>query len=313
MRLPSYFVIVALLIPAPALAGPAELVTVAMETRSVDSPAYEDLGLLPLQRKLALRLTQAGFAVVAPHMRPRIRLVFTVEDGRIIITARQGEPRQVRRVQREQRDLNSYHLEVMHKAVGLTRQVADGLPSTPPPPTPPPPAPPPPAPEAPEQQGWRWELSLGASALHRLDGTDALVQAGVRYGAGQGVGLRGVLGVSPSNQDGLAVHEVSVQLGAAWRQGLIPDTLHLDAGLLVGFVAHRYRLEPAGEAGTRWDFVGSLTLGLTYQVLEHLGLRACFAPGLTEQSRRHARGGETLWSRSLLRIEAGAAVVILLD
>ncbi len=306
MRLILNLIVVLLLGAAPSSAAATELITVAMETRGIGNKAFDELGILPLQRKLALRLTQAGFAVVAPHMRPRIRLVITAWDGRITITAREDDPSQVQRVQREQADLNSYHLEVIHKAVGMTREVADELPAARPPP------PPPPAPQAPPkpEDPWLWELALGASALYRLDGVDANVLAGLRLGRASGLGFRGGLGVSPSNQEGLSVQELSLQLGASWRFELLPGKLHLEAALMLGFLGHIYQLDRTDEQGSRWDFLGSIPLELGYQIRDYIGLRLFLAPGLTEQARTHNLHGEPVWTRSYFRLDAGAAVVI---
>ncbi|MCA9673263.1 MAG: hypothetical protein KC503_47060, partial [Myxococcales bacterium] len=69
------------------------LLMVAVDVRGVDDATFRRFGVLALTRKIALRLTQSGFAVVAPERRPHVR-VSLAPAGRRRVTLR-AEARRV--------------------------------------------------------------------------------------------------------------------------------------------------------------------------------------------------------------------------
>jgi len=302
-------------------------VTVGIDLTEVDEERFRELELLSLQRKLAIRLTQSGFAVVDPKRGPRITLVFSTEGARtVVVRVKSRSPNDVvhhtSAVSAGSGSVLAYHLELIHKAVELARQVAESRPAsrptsrpTPPASQPTPPAsqpapPPPPPPRHPRPRPI--ELALGPVALYRIHGTDPLLRLGGRFGVVHSLGLRLSATVSPSFDDDLSALEWSLQGGASWRWGL-SSTLHLEGGLLLGFLHHTYSMrndafDPA--SGSQWDFVATLMLELGWRLSRRLGLRAWLAPGLTEQSRIHQTGPVVVWERSLFRLEGGLLAVL---
>lgn len=312
-------------VPCVTPAHADRLVTVALDVGQVGDRDYRELDLLTLQRKLVLRLTQGGFAVVAPEGEPHLRLVLRVQAGELEIETRIGDQvvasRRVARVG----DVASYHLEVIHKAVEATRQARERLPRSPAsqpasqPASAPAsapvvvrPLPPPPPPSVVQPRWWHLELNGGAGVLYRLQGVDPLIRAGARLG-GQRFALRGSLTVSPSIQSELWVVEWSLQGGGSIRFALT-SSLHLELALLVGLLNHAYGIDRGDPAsGSRWDFLGTAALELGWRATDWLGLRLWLAPGITEGSREHRLDGEVIWERSLFRLEAGASVVLVLE
>lgn len=310
--------------------GRAEMVTVAMDARAVDSTAYRELGLLALQRELALRLTEAGYAVVAPQREPRVRVRFQVEGQELKLEVSAGSAAVTRQVARGDGKLATFHLEVIHRVMALVREAERSLPpssqpqsaptsrpasrpATRPASRPPPPRPPPPSPaREPAAQPWQLELALGAMALYRPGGVDLLARGSGRIGVLGGLGLRGAVAFAPSWTDDLTVFELSAQGGLSWRFQLTP-ALHLEPGLFAGVLQHIYTFAGSGDdSGLRWDFLGNLTLELGWRLHRYFGLRLFLSPGLTTQSRVHTEGGSEIWRRSLFRLETGACVVVVL-
>jgi hypothetical protein len=304
------------LLAAPAR---AELITVAVDVRDVADDSFRRLGVLALQRKLALRLTQAGFAVVAPERQPRVQLRLRVVEGEIVVEARGGQ-RPVSRVVLRQGDLDAYHLEVVHKAVEAAREVEAALiaasrpttrpaPRRPrPPPAAPRPRPRPPAPRPAVAEPWELEGQAGAMALLRIRDVDPLVRVLGRVGRRRGLGLLGALAFTPSLQDEVRVYEWSAQIGASWRHGFA-GWLTVEVGALVGLLHHIYRLSQGSDAaGNRVNFLGSVTAQLGCHLTRALGVWIWLAPGFSEESRVHTLNDRVIWDRSFFRLELGGGL-----
>ncbi len=88
------------------------LVTIAMDARTIGEATHRGFGLLSLQRKLALRPTQASFAVVAASRRPQIRIRFRARSGRLFVEAHRAgqKPLRAKPVGRTGKTLAVVHL-----------------------------------------------------------------------------------------------------------------------------------------------------------------------------------------------------------
>jgi hypothetical protein len=312
--------LLALLLPRPALAAD-RLVTVAMDARGFDDAAYKALGLLSLQRQLALRLTQTGFAVVGLHKAPQIRIVFRGAEGGLTVEV-STSPRSgsdiTAQVARGRGDLETFHLDVIHQAMALVRQAAQALPPASQPSSAPssqpasrPVAPPVrlPVEPRPKPASWGLELAGGTMALYRPGGVDLLLRGSGRLGLYRGLGLRGAVSISPYlGSATLTVVELGFQAGASWRFQLT-KRLHLEPGLLAGVLQHIYDGKDTADNGSEltWDFLGSLSVELGLRLHRYLGLRLWLAPGFTIQQSDH-----TDWSRGAFRLEVGAVGVLIL-
>jgi hypothetical protein len=320
--LPRAAVSLALLLSLSSPSGAEErVVTVAVDVRGVEERSYEELGLLALQRKLALRLTQEGYAVVAPGRSPLIHLELRVDGGRLALSVRgTGE---ARTVERGTGKLEAFHLEALHRAMALCREAERALPppasqpasrptrqptSRPAAPRPPPPKPVPPPRRTDEV--WHLELALGGMALYRPGGVDPIARGSGRIGIFRGLGLRGALLLAANLGDDLTVLELGFQGGLSWRFFLLPS-LHIEPGILAGFMQHTSRV--VGESwDLDWDFIGNLSLELGWRVHRYLGFRLWLSPGLTARSWSHRKDNQEIYSRSPFRLEAGACGVLIL-
>jgi hypothetical protein len=330
MRTPSVITFLLLMLPAGASLAADRIVTVAVDAREIGDAEYRDLGLLDLQRKLALRLTQAGYAVVAPQRSPLIRLALSVKERhRLVLEARAESGATLsREVERGKGKLASFHLEAIHRAMAAVRDVERTLPPPQSQPATRPTTRPTSRPvtrrrraeprrleadrrsRAPEP--WHLEFALGGMVLYRPAAVDLLVRASGRIGILGGLGLRGTMGFVPFFTDGLTVIELSFQGGLSWRFQLT-SSLHLEPAVLVGFMQHIYEIDRATDSsGLQWDFLGNLPLELGWRFNQHLGARIWLSPGFSALSRSHSLAGKELWKRSIFRLEAGAYVVLIL-
>lgn len=328
--MPLHRLVLALLLIAlvPRGARAESLVTVALDVTQVNERDFRTLGLLKLQRKLVLRLTQVGFAVVSVDKQPQIQLLMRVSPVDVELEARAASKTFLLKVALSSDEQESFHLEIIHKAVEITRQaravVVDlqrlrsrpasqptsrptSLPVVKPKRIRPRSAMPARTPSTP----WHLDLLLGGAALYRVQGTDPLVRLGCRWG-GSRFGLRGAVSLTPSGHEGsgLDVMEWSPQLGASWV-AIRAQKLQLEIGLLAGLSQHIFRLvrgEPS--AGSRWDFLASVPVELVWQLNRHLGFRFWISPGITDDSRVHKLGDEVVWQRSFFRLESGGGIQV---
>jgi hypothetical protein len=310
------------LVHAAPASAPAPIATVAIDLREVADADFRRLGLLALERKLALRLTQAGFALVARDRAPELVIRIRAEGAdQLRVEARVAGVRASDRiVPRDRAELDAYHLEVIHKAVEAARLAEPALrarrPATASAPaatraaTRPAPRPAPPAPPSsrPAPDPWRAEVWGAALVLYRPGGVDPLLRVGARLARRRGLLLGGSLTVDGGKSGELTVVEWSGQLGAGWRFAL-PESLALDLELLGGIVQHLWRLGGITPGdGSRFAFLGNLRIELGWSPLRWLRLGVLLAPGLSDRGREHRLAGQVLWERSLFRLEAGAGL-----
>ncbi|MCB9555825.1 MAG: hypothetical protein H6707_06940 [Deltaproteobacteria bacterium] len=141
-----------LLLAAPVAEAVTAPQTVAIKLVSRGKRTFRIHGLLSLQRKLVLRLVQAGYAVVGPQKPHLIRLTIAARGRRLTLTAEAKGKQRRRSLRRGRARESSYHLEVVHKAVLLVRRLVSELPPAPqavePTPTSPPTSSAPPPPRA---------------------------------------------------------------------------------------------------------------------------------------------------------------------
>lgn len=326
MRALALFFFLSLLASLPPNAALAadRLVTVAMDARGFDDADYEALGLLSLQRQLALRLTQTGFAVVGLQKAPQIRLAFRGAKGglSVVVSTTPGSVSDVSaQVARGKGDLDSFHLEVIHQAMALVRRAEQALPPPEAPSSQPSSAPTsrPVAPvrlpvgPRPKKASWGLELAGGSMALYRPDSVDLLLRGSTRLGIYRGLGLRGAISLSPYiGSAKLTVVELGFQVGASWRFQLT-KRLHLEPGLLAGVLQHIHDNVDDG-LGLEWDFLGSLSVELGLRLHRYLGVRLWVAPGFTTSKHEQTLKGaaEASWERGAFRLEAGLVGVLIL-
>ena len=305
-----------------------------MDPKDVADPAYKELGLLALQRKLALRLTQAGYGVVAPHKAPRVRLLFsTSRTGLRLTVLAPGSANLFRDVARGKGKLETFHLEVIHRAVALVRQAEGNLPPTPvskPAPASLPASKPASKPanrpaskpanphthtsasNSQRSATWSLELAAGAMALYRPRGIDPMIRGSSRIGIWRGLGIRGTVGVSLSLPEDLVIVELAFQGGLSWRFDLT-RSLYLEPGLLAGFSQHIYHMDGASDpSGLRWGFIANLSLELGWRLHERVALRLWVSPGANLPTYPHELDGAEVWSRSWFRLEGGLMGVLVL-
>ena len=319
-----------LLSPTPAHADKDKpIVTVAMDARAIPDAPYKQMGLLDLQRKLALRLTQAGYGVVGPNKSPCVRILMSAQKDRLVLAIRAaGSEGLSREVVRGEGKVETFHLEVIHRAVSLVRQAERALPKPEPKPAPKPASQPASKPASrpvskpvskpagprrqKTEQPWHLELSGGAMALYRPDGVDPMIRGGARIGIWRGLGIRGMVGVSLSLPEDLIIVELAFQGGLSWRFDLTP-LLYFEPGLLAGFSQHIYQMDGASDpSGLRWGFLTNLSLELGWQPHERVALRLWVSPGANLPTYPHELNGAQIWSRSWFRLEAGLMGVLVL-
>ena len=307
-----------------------------MDVQGISDTAYRDLGLLALQRKLALRLTQAGYGVVAPKKAPQIRLLFSANEKKLTLAVEAaGSSNLSREVVRGEGKLETFHLEVIHHAVALVRRAEQALPPPPAPASLPvkPPANHPVSTGKGEGKGkgrgegegksrgkgvepWHLELSAGAVALYRPGGVDPMIRGNGRVGIWRDLGIRGSVGVSLSLPDEGVIVELAFQGGLSWRFDLT-RSLYLEPGLLVGFSQHIYHMEDLqNPSGLRWGFITTVPLELGWRLHERVAVRLWVAPGVGVPPNPHEVGPrgntEVVWSRSWFRLEGGLVGVLIL-
>jgi hypothetical protein len=296
------------------------VVTVAVDVQGVDERSYQELDLLALQRKLTLRLTQEGYAVVAPSRSPLVHVELRVEGGNLALSVR-GTGK-ARTVERGSGELSAFHLEALHRVMALCREAERALPRPTSRPTSRPasqptsrpvprPAPrPPPPPRRTDEVPWHLELALGGVALYRPGGVDPMARGSGRIGIFRGLGLRGALLLAANLGSNVTVLELGFQAGLSWRFLLSPS-LHLEPGILAGVMQHTSRV--VGQSWELdWDFIGNLSLELGWRIHRYLGLRLWLSPGVTARSWTHDRDDREVYNRSLFRLEAGACGVLIL-
>jgi hypothetical protein len=290
-------------------AGRGSAASIAFDPRGLSAEEYRQVGGLALERKVALRLVQEGFAVVAPGRGADVEVrAFMTREG-LALDASNGSV--TRRVTISAADAPSaeWHLEVSHKiselarALALTRQ------------------PSPSSAEGPPRSGRqaavrrtqaeqpaatalasRWEFGLGAGAVFRDGGSDPLIGLSATNALGR---LRLHLDVLGNWSSGTEIDIQEAQGSAGIGMALIDGVLALDLGLAVGAVIHRFGME------NRWatERSGTSASPAIWAPLHvrwaagHLFVSGRLAAGLA-RTPTHTSQGATLWTRGSGRLEA---------
>ncbi|MCY1016090.1 hypothetical protein [Pyxidicoccus sp. MSG2] len=284
----------------------APAVSVSFDLRSLSDQDYRRWDGVELERKVAIRLIQEGFAVVSPE-RPaqlRLRASRTPEGLRLEAVGPRQRVEQSVRVGRG--SLAELHLEVAQKLSEMTRALKPE--PEPPPPAPPPPAsaPPPPVAVASAPRSSELDLSLGLGSLWRGPAVDPHLVLSIRRGLGA-FGLEAEAGLGGTRGAALSVFEV--QGGAFFSYRLsAAERLQLEPGVGAGIVFHTFQLaDPwvSAQAGTQVSPAGWARMKLRWRFAERLAAELRVALGLLRPMSHVSEGG-TLWSRGGARLETGA-------
>lgn len=272
------------------------VVSVSFDLRSLSEKDYRQLDGLSLERKVSLRLTQEGFAVVSPdHPAARIRVRARRVENELVVEAI-GPAGNLRRVVRlEAGAQDGLHLEVTQKVAELSR--AMNVPS--------PAMTPPPVTARASERGSLLELSLGAGALWRTGAVDPLLLTSARLGLGR-IGLDLEAGISASRGPDLRVFETQGSAGLGYRFAPVGPLL-LEPGAAFGLVLHGYQVTDrfaTASAGTLVEPAGWARLRTRWAVAARLSLELRLALGLSAPLE-HVSEGATLWRRGGLRGETG--------
>jgi hypothetical protein len=295
--------------------------SVAFDLRGLSAVAYHDIDGLALERKVALRLVQEGFAVVAPGFGADVEVRASIaNDGGLVLSAAvrdDAAPPLRSTIAAAKGPAAEWHLEVAHKVSEMARVLAATRPAMPAPVT---------APSSPAAVAAsatpvtttatqetaagkvspavdsRWEVGLGAGAVWRAGGADPLAGLLATHAHGR---LRlhvDVLGArSPGN--GIAVWEGQASVGVSGV--VIEGPASVDVGLAAGVVVQHFSVASpwaADRAGTH--AAPGLWLPLRARwAAGRLAIAARAALGLA-RGVDHTSQGATLWSRGSLRVES---------
>lgn len=322
---------------APSTAAADELPpAVAIDARGINDQDFAQLGIVSLTSRLALRLTQAGYAVIALEHRPLIAIFLRVpkkkaspaapREVRVIVASASATRR--RRVQRTSGNLAAFHLQVMNAAIEAVREVEaairQAMATRPVAPGPAPEEPPPLRPRRAANAAARWKVSksevgLAVLAHYRPGGTDLAFRIGGRHQIfWPQLGARWSLRYSPSHAEAgggkLDIAEWGLELGLDWRHRFSPR-LSVDFGLVGGFQAHRYAFsqgdfEPI--SATRWDATAVAFAELGWRFSPTVTIVLWGAGGIASREREHhlsaapSPDADTLlWRRGRTRLEGG--------
>jgi len=304
--------------------------SVAFDLRGLSAAAYHQIQGLALERNVALRLVQEGFAVVAPGAGADVEVRVSVANGGALVLSatspheRDAPPLRSTVAAAPGSAAAEWHLEVAHKVAEMARVLAArarprpqaaavrrATPAAPPPDTPLDSATPartePPAAGAtvsgaPAPDRSRWEVGLGAGALWRAGGSDPLFGILATHARGR---LRLHLDLLGARSAESAIDVWEGQAAAGLGAAVIDGPASLDVGVAGGVVLQRFSVSSpwaSDRAGTRaapgcWLPVRARWAAgrLVVAARAALGL----APALG-----HTSEGATLWSRGALRLEA---------
>lgn len=291
----------------------APAVSVSFDLRALPEQDYRRWEGVELERKVALRLIQEGFAVVSPRSPARLRLRVSRTPEGLRLEASGPLQRVEQDVRVGRGSLAELHLEVAQKLTEMTRAVQSEPEPEPPAPVPvPPPSPvPEPAPMLPVEvaaapRPSELDVSLGVGALWRGPGVDPHLLLSVRRGLGA-FGLDAEVGLGRSREPALTVFEAQGGAFFSYRLSLT-ERLQLEPGAGVGLVLHSFRLEDDGvseQTGTQVSPAGWARMKFRWRFTEQLAAEVRVSAGLLRPVS-HVREGETLWSREAARFETGA-------
>ncbi|MFE8597340.1 hypothetical protein [Archangium violaceum] len=290
----------------------APAVSVSFDLRPLSSQDYRRWEGVELERKVALRLIQEGFAVVSPESPAQLRLRAsrTREGLRLEATGPRQQVEQIVRMGRG--SLAELHLEIAQKLSEMTRAL-NPEPEPPPPLVAEPapqtagPVPQPPVEVASAPRNSELDLSLGLGSLWRGPAVDPHLLLSIRHGLGA-FGLEAEAGLGGARGAELTVLEA--QGGAFFSYRLsASERLQLEPAVGAGVVLHTYQLAASwvsARSGTQVSPAGWARMKLRWRFTERLAAELRVALGLLRPVTHVSEGG-TLWSRGGARFETGAS------
>lgn len=308
----------------------ARLLTVSLDLRSIAPQRFQRLSLLSFQRKLLLRLTEAGFAVVGVSQSADIRLRVVADQEELRLSVRGGAQREVKRIALSaSTQIAPLHLECLHKSMAAIQSVRERWPpekrATPAKRTIPPTKPK--TRDVARKKGgavsrrlssslpipnpWGLTLYFGGAWFYRLYGSDPLLRLGLRLGRRQGLGFRFTGMLSFSAAEALSVIEWGLQIGPSWRIWASPQ-FFFEFAAVFGLMHHIYTFEQENtNPDFHLDFVGQLQWIAGWQLASRVALQLWLGTGFAHQSRTHAVDVKPpLWNRSFFRLEVGALLSV---
>ncbi|OJH33852.1 hypothetical protein [Cystobacter ferrugineus] len=293
----------------------APAVSVSFDLRPLPYQDYRRWEGVELERKVALRLIQEGFAVVSPESPAQLRLRVSRTPEGLRLEAVGPRQRVEQSVRMGRGSLAEFHLEIAQKLSEMTR----ALKPEPEPPPPEPqaaepetqiagPVPQPPVGVASAPRSSELDLSLGLGSLWRGPAVDPHLLLSIRHGLGA-FGLEAEAGLGGSRGAELAVLEA--QGGAFFSYRLsASERLQLEPGVGAGVVLHTYQLAASwvsARSGTQVSPAGWARMKLRWRFTERLAAELRVALGLLRPVS-HTNEGGTLWSRGGARLETGASL-----
>jgi hypothetical protein len=284
----------------PAFAD--DVIRVAVDAAAASDAVHRQWGLVGLQRKIVLRLTQEGFAVVPAEAEPDLVLSITGTPRVLRLTVSGRGSAGPHRIASEPKRRTGLHLEIAQQAVGMLRAAANDLPAreeaTPVSRTPPP-----------AKEPMTLEIGLGGGAALRGDAIDATGQLSGRLGDAWGLALD--VGLSPSRQNQMSVVESHLALGIDRQHATADGHWLLGAGIVAGLGWHHFQSSAgAGEEGSRFNPVLYLLARVAWRITGNWSLQLWAAPGWTFRARTIERGSREVWSASALRLRVGLATSV---
>jgi hypothetical protein len=290
-------------------AGRSSAASVAFDLSSLSAEEYRQVDGLTLERKVALRLVQEGFAVMARGRGADVEVrAFMTPEGLALDASNGATSRRVT-VSTAEAPSPEWQLEVSHKISELARALAlarqpSGDPAAEPVSSArktaseraPPAQTAAPAPEP------RWELGVGAGALSREGGSDPLIGLSATNALGRLRLHLDVLGTWSSDSE---IEILEGQGSAGIGVALLDGVVALDLGLAAGVVVHRFSLASSWvteRTGTSASPAGWAPLHVRWTA-SHFFVAGRLAAGLA-RTPTHTSQGATLWSRGSGRLEA---------
>ncbi|MCP3064216.1 hypothetical protein LXT21_36130 [Myxococcus sp. K38C18041901] len=280
------------------------VVSVSFDLRALPEQDYRRWDGVELERKVALRLIQEGFAVVSARGPAQVRLSASRAPEGLLLEAVGPRQRVEQSVRVGRGSIAELHLEVAQKLAEMTRAVQ---PEPEPEPEPPQSEPVLQAPvevaAAPSRAAL--DLGLGLGTLWGGPGVAPHWLLSVRWGLGDW-GLDAEAGLGVSREPALNVFEVQGGAFVSYRHA-VTERLRLEPAVGAGLVVHAFRLEDtwvSGQRGTQVSPAGWARMKLGWRFTERLAVEARAALGLLRPVT-HVREGEALWSRGGVRLETG--------
>jgi hypothetical protein len=305
--------------------GQSNATSVAFDLRGLSTEDYRRIDGLALERKVALRLVQEGFAVVASDREPDALVEASVVPGGLELQANSGRS-SLRLTVAMRGPPAEWQLEVAHKVSEMARTLAletrvepatsePRSPATPEPASIRAPGEPLPAKRPPKLAGSdgaappeaRWEVGLGAGLVVREGGSEPLV--GLMATSSQGR-LRLYFELLGARSEGTGIEIWEGQGAVGLGFALIDGAVGLELGLAGGAVMQRFSVPSrwaSERTGTRASAAFWAPLRARWAASKRLVLSARPALGFSP-APAHASEGENLWSRGSLRFEIVAGL-----